>query len=63
MLVGQRLNLRQAGLCGVATWFAGADIRLHISALLCFALLIFVDHHCSQPVISVGFAPTPLIPR
>ena len=63
MLVGPQLSPRQADLCGVATCFAGADMRLHISALLCFALLIFADHCRSQSVISVGFAPTPLISR
>ena len=55
MLAGQRLSPRQAGLCGVTTGFAGAYMSLHISARLCFALLIFADHCYSRPVISAGF--------
>ena len=37
MLASQRLSLRQADLCGVAPESAGAYMRLHISARLCFA--------------------------
>ena len=38
-LAGQRLSPRHAGLCGVTVWSLRADMRLHVSALLCFALL------------------------
>ena len=39
MLAGQCLSARQAGLCRVVAWSAGADKWLHMSALLCFAFL------------------------
>ena len=54
-LAGQRFNPRQAAFCGAPTGSAGAYMWLHISALLCFAMLIFADHCNSRPVISAGF--------
>ena len=38
-LAGQQLSPRQAGLCRVVAWSAGADI-----SQLCFALLIMAVH-------------------
>lgn len=67
MLLGQRLSIRQAGLCSCAGWQAGSagayiTVIAYLSSPLLF-LLIFADHGFSQPVISAGVnAPTPPIP-